>query len=323
MSSDFHSDHSQSRAKDELVEGREDLPLPRPPLDGSLNDEARFESSSTASTADGSAEVELAICWRCEKSFPGDQTACHWCAAPNRERRTVATSSVTYTGDSAGETTAHGRQMKLFVLTFGLMLITSVIHGAIMLYGGKSVGADPEAKDIYELTMMTSIEVVDTILVFFALANCGKIVGTQPARRPWIAWLLLLPALAGLISINFGYHHLVQLWVGPQEDESIISNPRLWWWVLLTFCLQPAIVEELFVRYLMLGILRQHTSTGAAIFISSLAFALLHLGMPLSVPYLFLAGMVFGYLRVASGGLLLPITAHFIHNFIVVFYLQS
>jgi hypothetical protein len=47
---------------------------------------------------------------------------------------------------------------------------------------------------------------------------------------------------------------LIQLWVGPQEDEIIISNPRLFWWVLLTFCVQPAIVEELFVRYLMLGI---------------------------------------------------------------------
>jgi hypothetical protein len=97
--------------------------------------------------------------------------------------------------------------MKIFFYTFGLLLITSVIHGAIMLYGVKAAGVDPETVDIYRLTMLTSIELVDSVLVFFALANCGNIVGAQSARRPWIAWLLLLPALAGLIAINFGYHH--------------------------------------------------------------------------------------------------------------------
>jgi membrane protease YdiL (CAAX protease family) len=294
------------------------------PLEEELQgDSAGFENDAVPSTADSEAEVELDVCWRCEKSFPRSLAACHWCAAPNRNHQLAKKNSIAFAGESNNETVTHARQLKIFFFTFALLLISSVVHGAIMLYGVNTKGADPETLDIYRLTLMTSVEIVDTFLVLYALSQCGDIIANQPARRPWIAWLLFLPLLAGLLAINFGYHHLVELWVGPQEDESLMTNQRLWWWVLLSFCLQPAIVEELFVRYLMLGILRQHTSTGTAIFISALAFAFLHLGAPLSIPYLFLAGLVFGYFRVASGGLLLPMVAHFLHNLIVVFYNQS
>ena len=324
MSSDSSDDRSRKPFSESLT-WREDFSSSSPHEEKPRDDSANLENDPVASPpqTETEVEVELTACWRCEKSFPRSLAVCQWCAAPNRNRQATRKSPDAYAGESINEVTAHGRQLKIFFITFSLLLISSVIHGAIMRYGVNSEAADPETLSIYRLTMMTSIEVVDTFLVLYALFNCRDIIGTQPVRRPWIPWLLFPPILAALISINFGYHHLVQLWVGPEEDETLMTNQRLLWWVLLTFCLQPAIVEELFVRYLMLGMLRQHTSTGTAIFISSLAFALLHLGAPLSIPYLFLAGLVFGYFRVASGGLLLPMVAHFIHNLVVVFYHQS
>ncbi|MFM7564355.1 MAG: lysostaphin resistance A-like protein [Planctomycetota bacterium] len=323
MSSDPPEDRSRDSGHNPPREWLEGF-ASNTPLEGALQDTlAPIENDAAASTANTEAEVEQAVCWRCEKSFPRSLAACQWCAAPNRNRQLTEKSSSAFDEASSSETVSHARQLKIFFVTFGLLLISSVIHAAIMIYGVNSKEADPETLEIYRLTLMTSVELVDTFLVLYALSQCGNIISNQPARRPWIAWLLFLPLLAGLLATNFGYHHLVQLWLGPQEDESMMANQQLWWWVILTFCLQPAIVEELFVRYLMLGILRQHTSAGTAIFISSLAFALLHLGVPLSVPYLFFAGLVFGYFRVASGGLLLPMIAHFLHNLIVVFYHQS
>ncbi|MFO0454891.1 MAG: lysostaphin resistance A-like protein [Planctomycetota bacterium] len=323
MSSDPPEDRFRDSGHNQSSEWLEGF-ASKTPLEGDLqSDSTSLENDASPSIANTDSEVELAVCWRCEKSFPRSLAACQWCAAPNRNRQPAKKDSVAFAQESNSETVTHASQLKTFFITFGLLLISSVIHGAIMIYGVNSKVADPETLEIHRLTLMTSVELVDTFLVLYALSQCGDIVSTQPARRPWIAWLLFLPLLAGLLAINFGYHHLVELWVGPQVDESLMASQRLWWWVILTFCLQPAIVEELFFRHLMLGILRQHTSTGTAIFISSLAFALLHLGVLLSVPYLFFAGLLFGYFRVVSGGLLLPMVAHFLHNLIVVYYHQS
>lgn len=51
-------------------------------------------------------------------------------------------------------------------------------------------------------------------------------------------------------------------------------------------------------------------------------FALAHLYNPLGLPILFLIGIILGYARVYSGGLLLPMLMHFGHNFAII-YLES
>jgi membrane protease YdiL (CAAX protease family) len=83
-------------------------------------------------------------------------------------------------------------------------------------------------------------------------------------------------------------------------------------------CVQPAIVEELFFRHLVLGVLRSNLGVHGAVFISSVMFALAHIGVPLSMPVLFVLGLGLGYARVASGGLLLPMAMHFVHNAVVI-----
>jgi membrane protease YdiL (CAAX protease family) len=52
----------------------------------------------------------------------------------------------------------------------------------------------------------------------------------------------------------------------------------------------------------------------AVVWVTALMFALAHIGAPLSMPVLFVMGLLFGYARWASGSLYLPMFLHFVHN---------
>ena len=80
---------------------------------------------------------------------------------------------------------------------------------------------------------------------------------------------------------------------------------------------QPAVIEELFFRYLALGALRSHVGLHLAVFLSSLMFAAAHLGQFPFIPALLVIGIGLGYVRHFSGGLLLPMLIHFGHNLVV------
>jgi membrane protease YdiL (CAAX protease family) len=82
-------------------------------------------------------------------------------------------------------------------------------------------------------------------------------------------------------------------------------------------CLQPAIIEELFFRYIAFGVLYRVTGLHSAVWVTAVMFAAVHLYNPLGMPYLFVVGVVFGYAR-AWGGLALPMGMHFFHNFAVI-----
>ena len=132
----------------------------------------------------------------------------------------------------------------------------------------------------------------------------------------WQNWLIFSLLLLVLLAANFGYHWLLRelLQVPIQEDELTAKLDAL---VFITHCIQPAIVEEAYCRGLALGILRGMLGKHGAVWISAIMFGLLHVGAPFSIPYLTLVGVCFGYARLATGGMLLPIALHFAHNLIV------
>jgi membrane protease YdiL (CAAX protease family) len=169
------------------------------------------------------------------------------------------------------------------------------------------------------LAEMLVFEVIDTVIVLFALVLCRRI-SLPPKRSGKIAaWLLSVPLLAISLGANVLYHQFI-LWLtdAPLLEDEVLGYRELFGTVFVLFCVQPAVVEELFARYMLLGVLRRQLSTHAAVWISALAFGLLHLAAPLSFPYLIAFGAVLGYLRLASGSLLLPMLVHFAHNLAVV-----
>jgi len=79
--------------------------------------------------------------------------------------------------------------------------------------------------------------------------------------------------------------------------------------------------EELLTRGYLYGLIKRDFGTISSIIITSILFSLLHIGNPnilqnpLPLTNLFLAGILFGVAREASGGLWVPIGLHFTWNF--------
>ncbi len=128
-----------------------------------------------------------------------------------------------------------------------------------------------------------------------------------------------MPVLFLLFSINVLYGHLLKEYAGeaPHLEVIEVNFKTSYWLVLIAFCIQPAIVEELFFRYLAFGHLRRVMSNHGAVWVSAVMFGFAHLHNPLGMPVLIIIGVGLGYMRWMSGGLLLPMTMHGLHNALV------
>lgn len=210
--------------------------------------------------------------------------------------------------------------MTLVMAFFGLTLLASVLYGTLTSFGFQQKGA-PQPSPETQLHLMLGFELLDAALLGVAL-----VVIARPARHaPWRAlpqgrlWAGAVVGIAAVVAVNAAYHHLLQAYLGvAAQRDAIVAATGITPLVLFTYCIEPAVVEELFFRYLVLDTLRGVTSVHAAVLISSLMFGLAHVGVPLSIPMLGLVGVPLAYARVASGGLGLPMLLHFLHNLIVV-----
>jgi membrane protease YdiL (CAAX protease family) len=161
-----------------------------------------------------------------------------------------------------------------------------------------------------------TLEVLDTFLVLVSLIWVGSVslpkagVGSGP-----LAWGLAGPALLLLIGGNLLYSAILHDFIKPGgfADHMALKLTGL---TVLLICLQPAIVEELFFRYIAFGALHRATGTATTIWLTSVMFAMAHIYNPLGLPYLFVLGVVLGVAR-RYGGILLPMIMHFLHNFVV------
>ncbi|MCS7167206.1 MAG: CPBP family intramembrane glutamic endopeptidase [Gemmatales bacterium] len=225
----------------------------------------------------------------------------------------------------------------LIKVAVGYLLLLAVIAGSAVWLVARAEALDLDIDggtlserdfDIFSglaLEQMTLAAIGSSVVVLLTWAVVGSLC---PVPRPQpiyrlLAWtlgpFLILPVL---LLVNMVYSLALRHLVSYDELEIRLMQQLShwpWFWVLLT--VQPALFEELFFRYLMLGAFHQAFQSNSkasaqhlSVFLSSLLFAIAHLGQPLHLPYLFLVGLVLGYLRLASGGLALPIIIHFLHN---------
>jgi membrane protease YdiL (CAAX protease family) len=87
-------------------------------------------------------------------------------------------------------------------------------------------------------------------------------------------------------------------------------------WAVLLIAVQPAIIEELAFRGVILSALEPVLGGPEALLVSALMFAILHLSVP-SIPHLFVLGIVLAWLRQRTGSLYAGMVAHFSHNLLV------
>jgi membrane protease YdiL (CAAX protease family) len=161
-------------------------------------------------------------------------------------------------------------------------------------------------------------EGVDSVLVLVCLAAAGLPLARRAVADPLATWLVAGPALVVMLGVNIGYTLTLRGLAGVDADEMPIDVDLAAGWIAIVLvCVQPAVMEELFFRYLLLGHLRSNLGLHGAVWVSSIIFGMAHLGNPIGWPILILLGAGLGYSRVASGSLALPIALHFLHNLAV------
>jgi len=135
----------------------------------------------------------------------------------------------------------------------------------------------------------------------------------------WAGLGILIP----LLAINYGYHRFLQNLMSKDmgdtfEDLRNINEIIL----VISFCVLPAIVEEIAFRGLVQHWLHAAIRPRNAIIFASFLFTVLHFSV-LSFPYLFAVGALLGWVKWKTGSLYPSILIHFLHNFVVIEYFEK
>jgi membrane protease YdiL (CAAX protease family) len=262
---------------------------------------------------DDEDEPRQVACWRCGKLVAEDEDVCPYCRANlGRDRAPRA--------GTAADVRAAAGPLKVVLWFFAFQLGVAVAYAAYLRHDPPPAGARAE-QERWLLQSMLVIETIDTLLVLAAVGAAGappRIRRSAGARVA--AWVAGAPVLALLLGINILYGQMLQALAGQQPHLEVVEiNFRTHFWlVLLAVCVQPAVVEELFFRYLALGQLRRVMGNHGAVWVSAVMFGMAHLYNPLGMPVLIVVGAGLGYMRVASGGMALPVLMHGFHNAVVV-----
>ncbi|HZZ73566.1 MAG TPA: CPBP family intramembrane glutamic endopeptidase [Pirellulales bacterium] len=288
--------------------------------------------------------VPTIVCWRCSKFIFANQQYCPFCEADLPpylpQGGTSASAPLESTWPAlpplpdaapAARLSAYERLLREraasrtiihVLLVFAVLQITSIVFFTVCRLLAENNHADFE----HSALVLTGVaEGIDSLVVLAALILLPRLprrkIPFRMARRGWIA---ALPLLVLALILNGCYFWLLRWflqtpdWLRPEH----INDHHLGWSILLT-CIQPAIIEELFFRYLVLGNLREFMGDHGAIWVSSIMFGMAHIGNPLAIPILMVVGATFGYARVYSNSMIPPMLMHCLHNGMILILEQS
>ena len=121
-----------------------------------------------------------------------------------------------------------------------------------------------------------------------------------------------------MVLLAEGYQALFREWLPKLTEASELPPTELNTLNIILICVQPALIEELFFRYLAFRAIRRYASLHLTVWCTAAMFAMAHVYNPLFMPMLLLGGALLGYAR-AGGGLILSMILHFLYNFCIAF----
>lgn len=254
----------------------------------------------TPNPSNGSIPSNLLVaCWRCGGESPEKAGACPRCGA-------VLIAPAPSAIKPVGLAAFFPKMLAAFLAMMGVSVFVGLLQRG--------------------MEDLTSILAVDTCAVLLIAAIIlwlwckHPVFQAYPSSRYGVwCWLLAWPLLFGLLVINVAYNEMLKELFVPAQVENVELEPWQFTWLLALFTFFPAVMEELFFRRLVLDSFRDETgSLVTAIWVSSIMFAMAHIGQPFGLPYLLLVGVFLALLRVETGSLILPILAHGLHNGLVV-----
>ncbi|HPF37358.1 MAG TPA: type II CAAX endopeptidase family protein [Phycisphaerae bacterium] len=170
---------------------------------------------------------------------------------------------------------------------------------------------------------VVAVSIVDTLIVLIWCVVCRREVWPLVRTRPSLGSLM---AAIGLGAATFATAHvsmgLLTEWLHLDELSYFDLNGGVeygWGLVFLLICIQPALIEELAFRGVILGGLRSAMDDRDAVLVSAMMFMILHLQI-LSILHLLLLGICTGYLRVRTRSLWPCVMMHFTHNSLVLLF---
>ncbi len=119
----------------------------------------------------------------------------------------------------------------------------------------------------------------------------------------------VLPSAAVIALLSFLTSALIEAVSGRTQTVDVGDSFLL---ALISHALIPAVLEELLFRYLPMRLLAHHSRRGAVL-ISALMFSLVHHSL-YSIPYAFLAGLIFMTLDIATDSIYPSLIIHFFNN---------
>jgi len=195
----------------------------------------------------------------------------------------------------------------MFWTYVGVLLVTGILN--FLAFGEEQIG--------YAI-FLSSAAMLVTTFIFAAMhwpslaVQLRRVGFTHPAA--WIGLAALVPMLA----LNYGYQEIFLKWLVPMKDpmdniRGVLGDGG----AVMFICILPAIVEEIAFRGLLQHWLQIAIRPMRAVILASLLFGALH-GSVISLPYLFLVGMLLGMVKLKTGSLYPSMLIHFLHNLAVV-----
>ena len=198
----------------------------------------------------------------------------------------------------------HGDAIKVLLGLYGLCLLTCLAGTVYVRASDDRFGAD------LMITLTISV-----LVLIYALFNHGLV--DAPLRKAGFSlrsYCLIAMASIPILAVVGGYAlGLSSLFGIHLESELSAYAGRSLIWPLLLMVVLPPLSEELAFRGLVYAGLRRTLSVPETFIISSFAFAMLHLSVPMLATHLPL-GLYFCWLRHRSGSLWPSTFAHACHN---------
>ncbi|MEG3834425.1 CPBP family intramembrane glutamic endopeptidase [Microcoleus sp. Z1_C3] len=176
---------------------------------------------------------------------------------------------------------------------------------------------NPEIEPLTRTQILVAMGV--TAIMLLAVAKLWLLFGSVSLLPVKLIGMDLLKGCALGLAITGGSAIVYQLWPGYRRSADVyleVVLKPLFWPDLIWLGLLPGLSEELLFRGVMLSALGLNVT---GLVLSSFCFGILHLGTLDQWPYAVWAtavGLLLGYSVLATGNLLVPITAHICTNLI-------
>ncbi|MEG4337873.1 CPBP family intramembrane glutamic endopeptidase [Microcoleus sp. D3_18_C2] len=176
---------------------------------------------------------------------------------------------------------------------------------------------NPEIEPLTRTQVLVAMGV--TAIMLLAVAKLWLLFGSVSLLPVKLIGIDLLKGFALGLAITGGSAIVYQLWPGYRRSADVyleVVLKPLFWPDLIWLGLLPGLSEELLFRGVMLSALGLNVT---GLVLSSFCFGILHLGTLDQWPYAVWAtavGLLLGYSVLATGNLLVPITAHICTNLI-------